>query len=73
MKVPTDMPNLESTWCVKCVSEEDKWWALLHIALKFGFRKMREISQLAQQLLAPKEGLSSIQLVNQWVSYVALY
>jgi hypothetical protein len=39
MKVPVDMPKLES----KCVSEEDKWWALVNMALKFVFHKMQGI------------------------------
>jgi hypothetical protein len=41
----------------------DQWRVLVNTAVKLGFHKMMGISCVAEQLLASKEGLSSMELV----------
>ena len=55
-------------WTGLSWSRTDTWQALVNTVMNLRFHKMREISWLAEDLLASQEGLCSLKLVSKLVS-----
>jgi hypothetical protein len=51
----------EGTGWIKLVQDMDKWLALVNAEMKHGFHNIQEISRLAENRLASREGFCSME------------